>query len=208
MVEWHCLSPAKKQEPTVLWEMKGYLEQSCASLISLARYMNKELWLKMHGMHKNSSSSKQQTKSLYHYCLAALEGHQRSHLFHISTAIIHQLLNLKGSRSSMYDIYTQNLQASPKPWPKIKLNWGFETLFSTLSYVKDNIKINSYVTLIIRIVSLYLHPRHSDCIFDTKSTITLRLNKSHPDFSHQHLQKLDWTLYKKQGVMAATARVI
>ena len=59
-------------------------------------------------------------------------------------------LTLKGRRGSMYDKYMQFLQASPSLIFNSFKVWGFEILFSTLSYVKDKINIFSYLTLMTK----------------------------------------------------------
>lgn len=56
---------------------------------------------------------------------------------------------------SMFDIYTQFLTASPNSKPIVFISRRFDTLFSTLSYVKDKIKTYSYVTVMIKILSKY-----------------------------------------------------
>ena len=37
--------------------------------------------------------------------------------------------------------------------------YGFEILVYTLSYIKENTKVYSYLTLVIKIQRMYLHPR-------------------------------------------------
>jgi hypothetical protein len=79
-------------------------------------------------------------------------------------------------RGSMYNIYTQFLDMS---FTKLKIIffgyiWGFETLLSTLSDVKDNIKIHLYVTLMIKIPSMFCIQGHSGCVLESESSITSR----------------------------------
>ena len=69
--------------------------------------------------------------------------------------IHHYILTLKGPRSSMY---TQS--------SKLYL-YGFETFFRALSHVKD------IVTLMIKILSIRLHPRPPMLCILTKSSMTL-----------------------------------
>ena len=68
-------------------------------------------------------------------------------------------LTVKGSRGSKHDLYTQSLQASPSLKIIFFYSYGFETSFITLSYVKEKIKIDLSVTLMIIIQSMYMHPR-------------------------------------------------
>ena len=58
----------------------------------------------------------------------------------------------------MHSIYTQFLQALPVSIFIFITSW-ICTLFSTLSYVKEKIEIYAYVTSMIKILSMYLHPR-------------------------------------------------
>ena len=46
--------------------------------------------------------------------------------------------------------------------------WGFQTLFSTSSYVKDKRKIHSYVTLLIKL--------HSVSVFKGAQAVFVNLN--------------------------------
>ena len=48
---------------------------------------------------------------------------------------------------------------------------GFETLFTTLSYVKENMKMTSFVALMIKILSMNLHP---GCVCEPNPFKTLR----------------------------------
>ena len=44
-----------------------------------------------------------------------------------------------------------------------------------LSYVKEKIKEWSYLTLMIKKLSMYLHPRHPSSVLEIKSSITVIL---------------------------------
>lgn len=49
---------------------------------------------------------------------------------------------------------------------------GWELIY-TLSYARDEVNIHSYVTLVIIILRLYLHPRHPYYAFEPKSSTML-----------------------------------
>lgn len=66
---------------------------------------------------------------------------------------------LKNQGSKCTSIYMISTSCT-KSKMKILILWvGFWTLYCTISYVKDDIKIYLHVTLVIRIPSMYLHPR-------------------------------------------------
>jgi hypothetical protein len=48
---------------------------------------------------------------------------------------------------------------------------GFETLFTTLCYVKENMEMTSFVALMIKILSMHLHPGY---VFEPNPYKTLR----------------------------------
>lgn len=51
--------------------------------------------------------------------------------------------------------YIHNFFETHQGLELIEVFWGFETLSSTLSYIKDKRKAHSYVTLMNKIQSLY-----------------------------------------------------
>jgi hypothetical protein len=64
------------------------------------------------------------------------------------------LLTLKGPRGSMYNLYTPHEIENHSVYI-----YGFETIFRTLSYVKEKIKIHLCMMLMIKTPSAFLHPR-------------------------------------------------
>jgi hypothetical protein len=57
---------------------------------------------------------------------------------------------------------------------------GLKILFYVVFYVKERVKLCSYLTLVIKLLRMYMHPRHLGCIDDIKQENgrTVRLNLS------------------------------
>lgn len=75
-------------------------------------------------------------------------------------------------------MYTISMRALPGLKIIFSLFMGFE-IISTSLHVKERktIKIlkKSYLTLIIKILKMYLHPSvHTGCVFEPKASVTLR----------------------------------
>ena len=69
-----------------------------------------------------------------------------------------------------YYMYTLSLEASPSLKFVSFMFIGFEVVFSTISYVKEKIKLHSYVTMMIKVPSMFLHLSwHPNCVFELKT---------------------------------------
>lgn len=70
-----------------------------------------------------------------------------------------------------YYMYTLSLEASPSLKFVSFMFIGFEVVFSTISYVKEKIKLHSYVTMMIKVPSMYLHLSwHPNFVFELKTS--------------------------------------
>ena len=69
----------------------------------------------------------------------------------------------------MYDLYTQFLRASPSLKFMFLIFMGMK-IYLTLSYVKEKIIVYLCVTLLTKILSVYLHPRAPEMCIKTQTS--------------------------------------